>query len=411
MTQVVITGMGVVTPLGNDVNTYWNRLVTGKSGISRVDAFDVTPHKSQIGGVVRDFHPEEQFGRDVRRMDRFTQFALAAAKQAIDDAGLKPDDVAPERVGVYIGSGIGGILTLLENHETLLSRGPRRVSPTMVPMMIPNMAAAQVSIQFGFRGPCSAPVMACATGNNAIGEAYRLLKLGKADVVIAGGTEAAMTPLTYSGFGNATALSTRNDDPTRASRPFDVDRDGFVASEGAGIVVLETQSHAEARGARIYAEMIGYGASSDAYHMVAPDPEGRGAAQAMNDALADAGISCEEVDYINAHATSTDVGDVAETRAIKRVFGDYAYKLAISANKSMLGHTLGAAGGVEAVALALTLHEGLIPPTINLDHPDPECDLDYVPNVARRASVRIGLSNSFGFGGHNAVLVFRKYEA
>lgn len=409
MERVVITGMGVITPLGNDVDTFWKALLSGKSGISQIDKFDAGRHKSKIGGIVRDFHPEALIGREVRRMDRFSQFALAAAVQAIDDAGLNMDSEDLERIGVYIGSGIGGVQTLLENHETLLNRGPHRVSPTMIPMMIPNMAAAQVSIHFGIQGPSLAPVTACATGNNAIGEAYRLLQLGKANVVVAGGTEAVLTELTYSGFGNSTALSTRNDEPERASRPFDVDRDGFVPSEGAGIIVLETLSHATRRDARIYAEVIGYGASSDAYHMVATDPEGKGAALAMKSAIEDAQIAPHDVDYINAHATSTQVGDLSETRAIKRLFGDHAYQLAISANKSMLGHTLGAAGGVEAVALAKTLQENVMPPTINLDNPDPECDLDYVPHQARSAQLQIGLSNSFGFGGHNAVLVFRKF--
>ena len=407
--RVVITGMGVITPLGNEVNTFWNSLISGKSGISKIDTFDVTHHKSKIAGIVRGFHPDALFGREVRRMDRFCQFALAASKQAIDDANINMDNESPERVGVYIGSGIGGIQTLLDNHETLKSRGPKRVSPTLVPMMITNMAAAQVSIHFGTKGPCMAPVTACATGNNAIGEAYRLLQRNKADIVIAGGTEAAINELTLSGFGNATALSTRNDEPQRASRPFDAKRDGFVASEGAGIVVLETLEHAKQRDAYVYTEVIGYGTSADAYHIVAPDPDGSGAVQAMKEAIEDAGIALEEVDHINAHATST-IGDVSETNAIKRLFGSYAYKIAISANKSMMGHTLGAAGGVEAVALAKTLQEGIIPPTINLENPDPECDLDYVPHKARSAQLKTGISNAFGFGGHNAVLVLRKYE-
>jgi 3-oxoacyl-[acyl-carrier-protein] synthase II len=406
--RVVITGMGVVTPLGNDVNTFWNALIHGTSGISVVDTFDVTRSKSKIGGVVRDFDAELMFGRDVRRMDRFSQFALAASNQALKDADVDIAAENPERIGVYIGSGIGGIQTLLANHEILLQRGPNRVNPTMIPMMIPNMAAAQVSIHYGIKGPCLTPVAACATGNIAIGEAFRLLQYGKADIVLAGGTEAVMTELTYAGFGNSTALSTRNDEPKRASRPFDVDRDGFVASEGAGILLLETLSHATRRQARIYAEVIGYGSSSDAFHMVATEPDGAGAAQAMKLAIDDARIDIRDVNYINAHATSTHVGDLSETRAIKRLFGTHAYNLAVSANKSMLGHTLGAAGGVEAVALAKTLQENVIPPTINLDTPDAECDLDYVPFEARLADINIGLSNAFGFGGHNAVLVFRK---
>lgn len=410
MERVVITGMGVITPLGNDVDTFWTSIVQGKSGISTVDTFDVSRHKSKIGGVVRDFDSEQRFGRDTRRMDRFSQFALAAAEQAVKDAQLDFNTENLERVAVYIGSGIGGIQTLLANHEILLERGPSRVSPTMIPMMISNMAAGQVSIHFGITGPCLAPVAACATGNIAIGEAYRLLQYGRADIVLAGGTEAVMTELAFAGFGNSTALSTRNNEPEKASRPFDVERDGFVASEGAGILVLETLSHAQKRGVQIYAEVIGYGASSDAFHMVATEPDGIGAAQAMKAAIQDAQIDAKDVDYINAHATSTHLGDLSETRAIKRLFGSHAYNLAISATKSTVGHTLGAAGGIEAVALAKTLQENVIPPTINLESPDPECDLDYVPLEARDADLNIGLSNSFGFGGHNAVLIFKKWN-
>jgi 3-oxoacyl-[acyl-carrier-protein] synthase II len=410
MTRVVITGLGVITPLGNDVETFWNALVAGESGISKIDTFDVSEYKSKIAGIVRDFDPSPIIGREARRMDRFCQFAVAAAKQAMDDANLHMEDENAKRVGVYIGSGTGGLQTLLENHQTLLARGPKRVSPTLVPMMIPNMAAAQVSIFFGAKGPCVTPVTACATGNNAIGEAYRMMQAGKADVVLAGGAEAAVTGLTLAGFGNATALSTQNEEPKRASRPFDAGRDGFVVAEGAGIIVLETLQHAKRRNARIYAEVIGYGTSADAYHMVATDPEGSGAAEAMRAAVEDAGISLEDVDYINAHATSTRVGDLSETRAVKQVFGPHAYKLALSGMKSMTGHALGAAGGIEAVALAKTLAENIIPPTVNLETPDSECDLDYVPHKARHTQVRIGLSNSFGFGGHNAVLAFRKFE-
>lgn len=409
MERVVITGMGVITPLGNDVDTFWTSIVHGKSGISTIDAFDVSWHKSRFGGVVRDFDPESMFGREARRMDRFSQFALAATKQAVKNANLDFNAENLERVAVYIGSGIGGIQTLLANHEILLERGPSRVSPTMIPMMISNMAAGQVSIHFGITGPCLAPVAACATGNIAIGEAFRLLQYGRADIALAGGTEAVMTELAFAGFGNSTALSTRNHEPEKASRPFDVDRDGFVASEGAGILVLETLSHAKKRGAHVYAEVTGYGSSSDAFHMVATEPDGIGAAQAMKAALEDAQLDVKDVDYINAHATSTHVGDLSETRAIKRLFGSHAYNLAISGTKSMVGHTLGAAGGVEAVVLAKTLQENVIPPTINLETPDPECDLDYVPAEAREADVTIGLSNSFGFGGHNAVLVFKKW--
>ncbi|WP_019122654.1 beta-ketoacyl-ACP synthase II [Brevibacillus massiliensis] len=410
MSRVVITGLGVITPIGNDVDSFWKNLVAGKSGITLIDTFDTTEYKTKFAGLVRDFQPEAYIDRrEARRMDRFCQFAVAAAKQALDDAALQIDENNAERTGVYIGSGIGGIQTLLENYRTMLTRGPGRVSPTMVPVMIPNMAAAQVSILYGIKGPTLAPVTACATGNNAIGEAFKLIQRGGADIVVAGGTESTVTDLAIAGFGNATALSTRNDEPERASRPFDAQRDGFVAAEGAGVLVLESLEHAEKRGARIYAEVIGYGASSDAYHMVATDPEGLGAYRAMKAALDDAGIAPEDVDYINAHATSTPIGDRSETMAIKKLFGDYAYRLPISSNKSMFGHMLGAAGGVEAVALVKTLQNGVIPPTINLEHPDPECDLDYVPNHAREADLQIGLSNSFGFGGHNAVIVLKKY--
>ncbi|MBA2941434.1 beta-ketoacyl-ACP synthase II [Paenibacillus sp. CGMCC 1.16610] len=412
MKRVVVTGMGVITPIGNQVERFWQNLINGTSGISTIDHMDVSEYKTTIAGVVRDFDAEAAVGRrEVRRMDRYTQFAIAAAKQAMEDANLTIDATNEERVGVYIGSGIGGIHTILDNYRTLMSRGPGRVSPTVVPMMIANMAAAQVSILFGAKGPTLAPVTACATGNNAIGEAFKLIQRGGADAVIAGGAEATITDLALAGFGNATALSTRNDAPTQASRPFDAQRDGFVAAEGAGVLVLESLEHAERRGARIHAEIIGYGSTSDAYHIVATDPEGAGAYRAMRDALADAGLAPEELDTINAHATSTPAGDLSETRAIKRLLGSRAYDVPISANKSMIGHMLGAAGGVEAVALIKTLQDGIIPPTINLENPDPECDLDYVPLVARKAELNYGLSSSFGFGGHNAVLVFKKTTA
>lgn len=411
MVRVVITGMGVVTPVGQNVESFWASLIAGKSGISAIDAFDVAAYKTKIAGVVRGFDPEAAIGRkEARRMDRYCQLAVAAARQALEDAALDPESADANRIGVYIGSGVGGIRTMLDNYMTLLERGPGRVSPTLVPMMIANMAAAQVSILYGLKGPVLAPVTACATGNNAIGEAFKLIQRGGADAVVAGGAEATIVDLSLAGFNSAGAMSVRNDEPERASRPFDAERDGFVASEGAGIVVLESLSHALRRGANIHAEIIGYGASSDAYHMVATDPEGDGAYRAMKEALADAGIAADELDTINAHATGTQLGDVSETKAIKRLMGDKAYAIPITANKSMIGHTLGAAGGIEAVALVKTIREGLIPPTINLERPDPECDLDYVPNRARKADVRIGLSNSFGFGGHNAVIVLRRYE-
>lgn len=407
MRRVAVTGLGVISPLGNTVADFWAGLIAGRSGVTRLNR-GPGETLAQIGGVVHNFHPESILGKAPRRMDRFCQFAVVAAHQALEDAGLRLGEEPPERMGVYIGSGIGGIHTLLDNHQALLTRGPRRVSPTMVPMMIPNMAAAQVSIHFGLKGPCVAPVTACATGNNAIGEAFRVLQRDQADVVLAGGAEAAITDLTYAAFANAKVLTTRVDEPARASRPFDATRDGFVVAEGAGVVVLETWEHAQQRNASIYAEIIGYGASADAFHMVATDPEGAGAAAAMRAALHDAGLRAEDVHYINAHATGTPMGDLSETRGIKQVFGAYAGQLAISANKSMIGHAFGAAGGIEAVALIKTLQAGIVPPTINLDHPDPACDLDYVPHHARELPIQIGLSNAFGFGGHNAVLVLKR---
>ncbi|WP_029420548.1 beta-ketoacyl-ACP synthase II [Alicyclobacillus macrosporangiidus] len=410
--RVVITGLGVVTPIGNDVPTFWRNLVEGRSGVSMIDAFDVSDYPTKFAAVVRDFNPEQYIDKkELRRLDRFTQFAIAAARQAVADAGLEIHEENAERVGVYIGSGIGGIHTLLENYRTLLDRGPRRVSPFVVPMMIANMASGQVSILLGAKGPNSTAVTACATGTHAIGDAFKIIERGDADVMIAGGSEAAIVDLALAGFCNAKALSTRNDAPEKASRPFDKDRDGFVMGEGAGILVLESLEHALQRGARVRAEIVGYGMSGDAYHVTAPHPEGDGAYRAMAAALRDAGIQPEDVDYINAHGTSTDVGDVHETLAIKRLFGDHAKRLAVSSNKSMIGHLLGAAGGVEAVATVKTIEDGILPPTINYETPDPECDLDYVPNVARPAQVRYALSNSFGFGGHNAVIVLSRYQS
>lgn len=411
MERVVITGMGVVSPIGNNLKTFWNNLINGESGISLIDTFDVTNHKAKIAGVIRDFDADEIFGKkEVRRLDRFSQFSLAAAEQAWTDSELDLKRIDGERLGVYVGSGIGGLETLIENIDALRQKGPRRVSPTLVPAMISNAAAAQISIQWNAMGPSMSPVSACAIGNTAIGEAFRLIRSGEVDVMFAGGTEAAITDLSIASFGNATALSTRNDDPTKASRPFDENRDGFVMSEGAGILILESLSHALRREAKIYAEVIGYGASSDAHHMVATHPEGRGAYLAMRSALKNANISPEEIDVISAHATSTKVGDISETMAIKQLFGKLAYQIPITANKSMLGHMLGAAGGVEAIALAMSIKEEIVPPTINLEKPDPLCDLDYVPSVARQVKINMGLSNSFGFGGHNAAIVLKKYE-
>lgn len=407
----MITGMGVVSPLGNDVKTFWNNLMNGQSGISTIDTFDTTNQKTKIAGIIKDFNAEEALGKkEARSLDRFAQFALVAAEQAWQDANLDLNQIDAERLGVYVGSGIGGIETFIENIDALRQKGPRRVSPTLVPAMMANAAAAQISIKWKAMGPSMSPVSACAIGNTAIGEAFRLIRYGEVDVMFAGGTEAAITDLSIASFGNATALSTRNDEPAMASRPFDDNRDGFVMSEGAGILILESLSHALRRGAKIYAEVIGYGASSDAHHIVATHPEGEGAYLAMNSALKNAKISPEEIDVISAHATSTKVGDISETMAIKQLFGQQAYQIPVTANKSMLGHMLGAAGGAEAIALAMSLKEGIIPPTINLEHPDPLCDLDYVPSVARHVNINTGLSNSFGFGGHNAAIVLKKYE-
>ncbi|WP_419872699.1 beta-ketoacyl-ACP synthase II [Candidatus Pristimantibacillus sp. PTI5] len=412
MERVVITGMGVISPLGNNVEQFWDGLVNGRSGISSIDSFDTSKHKSKIGGLVRDFDAEALFGRkEARRLDRFSQFAVAAAEQALGDASLAMDDTDRERVGVYVGSGIGGIQTLLGQAELLHERGPERVSPTLVPMMIANMAAAMISIRFGTQGPSMAPVTACSIGNTAIGEAWRLIRSGGADVVIAGGAEAAITDISLASFSNATSVSTRNEKPEQASRPFDASRDGFVMAEGAGILVMESLSHAQRRGARIHAEVVGYGASSDAYHMVATHPEGIGAYQAMKHALREADLAPDQIDVISAHATSTEIGDRSETAAIKKLFGEQAYRIPVTANKSMTGHMLGAAGGVEAIALVKSIQAGMIPPTINQESPDPVCDLDYVPNQARQANIVVGMSNSFGFGGHNAVIILKKYDA
>ncbi|MDQ0190867.1 beta-ketoacyl-ACP synthase II [Alicyclobacillus cycloheptanicus] len=412
MTQrVVITGAGVVTPVGNDVETFWANLTAGKSGVSYIQAFDVTDYPVKIAAEVRDFDPGLYMDhKEARRLDRFTQFSIAATAQAIAQSGLQITEDNAHRVGVYIGSGIGGIHTLLENYRVLMERGPRRVSPFVVPMMIPNIASGQVSILYGAQGPNSTSVTACASGAHAIGDAFKLIQRGAADVMIAGGAEAAIVDIALAGFSNAKALSTRNDEPERASRPFDANRDGFVMGEGAGVVVMERLDHALARGATILAEIIGYGLTGDAHHITAPAPEGRGASMAMNQALADANLAPEDVDYINAHGTSTDLNDQFETMAVKKTFGEHAYRLAISSIKSMTGHLLGAAGGVEAIATIRTLQTGVIPPTINYETPDPDCDLDYVPNVARKADVKVAMSNSFGFGGHNASLIFRRYE-
>ncbi|MCS7351159.1 beta-ketoacyl-ACP synthase II [Thermoflexus sp.] len=411
MTRVVITGMGAITPLGNDVETFWQNVVAGRSGVGPITLFNASSLKTRIAAEVRDFDPEAWFGRkEARRLDRYAQFALAAAQQALQDARLDPAHVDRERVGVVLGTGIGGIGALVQGVETLMTRGPDRISPFMVPMMLADTAPGLIAIAYGFRGPNMAVITACASGTNAIGEAMHLIRRGDADVVIAGGAEAAILPISVAAFNVMGAISTRNEEPERASRPFDRTRDGFVMGEGAGILVLERLEHARARGARIYAEVVGYGASADGYHITAPLENGEGAAIAMRRALADAGLAPREVNYINAHGTSTPLNDKSETQAIKAVFGEAAYDVPISSTKSMIGHLLGAAGAVEAIVCIRAITDGIIPPTINYEHPDPECDLDYVPNVARRQPVRVAMSNSFGFGGHNACVIFRRYE-
>ena len=409
--RVVVTGMGVVTSLGTDLQTFWTNLVEGKSGVSRIESFDTSDYPTQIAAEIKTWTPEDYMDKkDARKMDRFVQFAVAAGRMALQDAGLRIGENAdPERTGVIVGSGIGGLASWEEQHKILLEKGPRRVSPFFIPMMIANMASGQISILFGAKGPNTTAVTACATGTHSIGDSFRLIQRGEADVMICGGAEAAIRPIGMAGFCAMRAMSTRNDEPEKASRPFDAQRDGFVMGEGAGVLVLESLEHAQRRGAPIYAEVIGYGMSGDAHHITDPDPDG--ASRCMTRALRDAGIPPEEIDYINAHGTSTPVGDKSETLAIKKTFGDHARKLAVSSTKSMTGHLLGAAGGVEAVVLALALKHGVLPPTINLEHPDPECDLDYVPNRARRADIRTALSNSFGFGGHNATIIMRKWEA
>src|SRR5262249_9921766 len=411
MCRVVVTGLGALTPIGNTVEEFWASLMQGRSGIGPITRFDATDFPTRIAGEVRNFDPLNFVDKkEARRLDPYLQYAVAGAVLAVRDAGLDTDKIDATRFGVLIGSGIGGIQTLLENHKALLDRGPDRVSPFFIPMLIINMASRLVSMRFGAKGPNSPVVPACATGNHAIGDAFRLIQRGDADVMIAGGAEAIIIPLTIAGFCSLKAMTTRNDDPERASRPFDAERDGFVCSEGAGIVVLESREHALRRDARIYAEVRGYGMSGDAHHMTAPDPDGDGAVRSMAAALRDAAVAPDEVGYINAHGTSTPYNDKFETLAIKRVFGDHARKLAVSSTKSMTGHLLGAAGGIEAIATALALHHGLLPPTINYETPDPECDLDYVPNQARKQDIETALSNAFGFGGTNATLAFRKFR-
>jgi 3-oxoacyl-[acyl-carrier-protein] synthase II len=408
--RVVVTGLGLITPLGTGIQKTWEAICKGSSGIDRITSFDASEYTAQMAGEVKDFNPEDFIERkEIKKMDIFIQYALGAGTMAIESAGLKISEDNADRVGVVVGAGIGGINTIERYHSVLLESGQRRISPFFIPMLITNLAAGQISIRFGARGPNSCVTTACAAGSHAIGDSFKIIQRGDADAMIAGGSESAITPLTIAGFANMKALSTRNKAPQQASRPFEVERDGFVIAEGAGIVVLEELESARKRGAKIFAEIVGYGMTADAYHMTAPDPEGRGVVNCMRMALRDAGLEPEAIDYINAHGTSTPYNDKHETAAIKQVFGEHAYKLAVSSTKSMTGHLLGAAGGIEAAFCALALTEGVIPPTINYENPDPECDLDYVPNRARHAELDTVLSNSFGFGGTNACLVLKKY--
>ncbi|MBI5947848.1 MAG: beta-ketoacyl-ACP synthase II [Chloroflexi bacterium] len=410
--RVVVTGIGMITPVGHNACDSWEALVAGRSGVTRVSLFDPEGHESQVAGEVKDFDPAKYMDRkEARRADRTTQFTFVAANEALAQSGYVIDPADGTRVAIIIGTAIGGITTLVQEYDTMRDRGPGRVSPFLVPMMLPDMSSGQLSIKLGAKGVNYCLVSACASGADSIGEAANIIRRGDADVAIAGGTEAAITPIAFAGFSAAKALTaSRNDDPARASRPFDATRDGFVMGEGAGTLLLEGEDHARARGATILAELAGYAATSDAFHITQPDEQGEGAARAMKLALAQAGLQPDDIDYVNAHGTSTQMNDRLETLALKRVFGDYAYELPISSTKSMTGHLLGAAGAVEAVVSVMALRHGIIPPTANYEQPDPGCDLDYVPNVARAATLEAVMSNSLGFGGHNASLVFRRYE-
>ena len=411
MARIVVTGLGAVAPNGIGTQTFWQNVINGVSGIAPITRFDASRHDTQIAGEVKGFDPLQWIEKkEARKMDLFIHFAVAAAQMAYDDSGLKVTDDNGERIGVFVGTGMGGIPALEESHRVLMEKGPGRISAFFIPSIITNLASGQISMRFGMKGPNSCVCTACATGNHAIGDSLRIIQRGDADVMLAGGSEAVITPLTIGGFCSMKALSTRNAEPTRASRPFDKDRDGFVMGEGAGIMVLESLEHAKRRGAKIYAEIVGYGMSADAYHITQPAPEGEGAVRSMRLALEDAKVTPSQVDYINAHGTSTPAGDLNETLAIKAVFGDHARSLAVSSTKSMTGHLLGAAGGIESVITVLAIAQGLLPPTINYETPDLECDLDYVPNTARRRDVKYALTNSFGFGGTNATLVFKKFE-
>ena len=408
--RVVVTGIGLVTPVGLNSESTWNSLVEGRSGIDYISLFDAEGYESRIAGEVNNFDASSALGRkEAKRLDRFSQFACVAALEALEHANLNMEKEDADRVGVLIGSGVGGIITISDQHKILLKRGPKRVSPFLVPMMLGDMASGQVSMMIGAKGPNFSTVSACATGADSIGEALEMIRRGRADVVIAGGTEAAICEIGVAGFNSCMALSTRNEDPQGASRPFDSDRDGFVLGEGAGLLVLESLEHAEKRGANILAEMSGYGASSDAHHVTQPHPDGEGAARAMKWAIEDAGITPDKVDYINAHGTSTPLNDKYETIAMKRMYGDHAYNLAISSTKSMTGHLLGAAGAIEAAFTVLAIKNDIVPPTINIENPDPDCDLNYIPNTAKKQPVNVAMSNSLGFGGHNASLVFERF--
>ncbi|QEK12024.1 beta-ketoacyl-ACP synthase II [Crassaminicella thermophila] len=409
--RVVVTGIGAITPIGIGKENYWNALKAGKSGIGKITRFDATNFTAQIAAEVKDFQPTDYLDKkEAKRMDRFIQYAVVASKMAVEDSGLDLENIDKNRFGVILGSGIGGIETFEKEYDKLLNKGPGRVSPFFIPMMISNMGAGQISMTLGAKGPNATVVTACASSTNAVGDAFKIIQRGDADIMVTGGTEASITPLAIAGFCTMKALSTRNDDPMKASRPFDKDRDGFVMGEGSGILILEELEHALNRGAHIYAEVVGYGMSADAHHITAPAPEGEGAARAMKNAIKDANILPEDIDYINAHGTSTPLNDKFETMAIKSVFGKHAYELAVSSTKSMTGHLLGAAGGIEAIACALAIQEDFIPPTVNYTTSDPECDLDYVPNEGRKRIVRYALSNSLGFGGHNATIILKKYE-
>ncbi len=408
--RVVITGMGVVTSLGDDLDAFWEALCAGRSGVGPIDLFDVSQFKVHFGSQVRDWDGAARFGaKEARHLDRFAQFALAASEAAVADSGIDFSKLPAENCGVMIGSGIGGLNEFESQHAVMMTKGPSRISPFTIPKLMVNAGSGQVSIRWGLRGPITSTATACASASNAMGDALKLIQCGDADVIITGGSEAAITTMGLGGFAAMRALSTRNDDPRRASRPFDRDRDGFVLGEGAGVLIFEAEEVARGRGARIYAEVLGYGTAGDGHHITAPDEQGRGAARAMRRCLADAGVPADAVDYINAHGTSTPLGDLAETVAMKTVFGAHARRLQISSTKSQLGHLLGASGGVELIASALAIHRGVLPPTINLDNPDADCDLDYVPNVAREARVDRVMSNSFGFGGHNASLLLGRH--